>query len=81
MNASKNPTKWAKSKHIFEHCFRALSPFMKNMLSVGLNAAQVSPTIEATTNVKIPVLNPYGLLFGGLLLLIMVYFQECIQQS
>jgi len=46
MNTSRNRTKWGKSKHILEQIFRALAPFMKNMLSAGINAAQVSVTVE-----------------------------------
>ena len=50
MNASKNPTTWGKSKHILEQCFRALSPFTKNVLSVGMSAAQVpSRTLRLIT--------------------------------
>jgi hypothetical protein len=45
LNTAKNPTKWKKSKHVLEQCFRALAPFMKNVLSVALNAAQVLSTM------------------------------------
>jgi hypothetical protein len=46
MNSTKNRTKWGKSKHILELCFKALAPFTKNVLSVGMNAAQVPSTPE-----------------------------------
>jgi hypothetical protein len=45
-SASKNHSKWGKSKHILEQCFRALAPFTKNVLSVGMHAAQVRSTAE-----------------------------------
>jgi hypothetical protein len=45
LNALKGRTKWRKSKDVLEQCFRALAPFMKNVLSVGLHAAQVISTL------------------------------------
>jgi hypothetical protein len=69
--ASQNRSKWQKSKDLVEQCFTALAPFMKNVLSIAQQAAQVIYLLKVS-NKKIPVLNSYGLLFGGVLLLITV---------
>ena len=45
LSASKNRTKWRKSKDVIEQCFRVLAPFMKNVLSVGLNGVPVASTL------------------------------------
>jgi hypothetical protein len=56
-----NPTKWTKCKKVIANTFTATSPFAKNLLTIAKEAVQI------------PVLNPYGLLFGGLMLLITVH--------
>jgi len=45
MNPLRDKTKWGKSKQILEQCFRALAPFMKNVLPVG-RSNQVTSTKE-----------------------------------
>ena len=49
---SQNRTKWRKSKDLIEQCFRALAPFMKNILSTALSAAQVN-TLPAISNYRV----------------------------
>ena len=61
MNASKNRTTWGKSKHILEQCFRALTPFTKNALSVAVNAAQVSFTHH---NLRVTSRSPFSIHTG-----------------
>jgi hypothetical protein len=56
-----NQTIWSKTKKVVENIFTATSPFAKNFLTVAKDAVQI------------PVLNPYGLLCGGLMLLITVH--------
>jgi hypothetical protein len=73
MNNPDKRSKWGKTKHILEQCFRALAPFTKNVLSVGMSAVQVPSTTEIRSNAEIPIFNPYGLVFGGILLLVTVY--------
>jgi len=41
MKTSQTRTKRRKSKDLVEQCFTALAPFMKNVLSVAMSAAQV----------------------------------------
>ena len=55
-----NPTKWAKCKKVVANTFTATSPFAMNLLTIAKDSTQI------------PVMNPYGLLFGGLMLLITV---------
>jgi hypothetical protein len=55
-----NPTKWEKCKKVVANIFTATSPFAKNLLTIAKEGAQI------------PIMNPYGLLFGGLMLLITV---------
>jgi hypothetical protein len=55
-----NSTKWSKCKKVIANTFKATSPFAMNLLTIAKDGAQI------------PVLNPYGLLFGGLMLLITV---------
>jgi hypothetical protein len=56
-----NPTKWEKCRNAVVNTFMATSPFVMNVLTITKEGAQI------------PVLNPYGLLFGGLMLLITVH--------
>jgi len=44
--AVKDPTKSKKAKHVMESCFRALAPFLKNVLYVGQSASQVSLSLK-----------------------------------
>lgn len=67
---------WSKFTYAVECVFTALSPFAKSFLQVANNAQSVNAIqtclIFILMIVQIPVLNPYGLICGGLLLLITV---------
>jgi hypothetical protein len=41
LRASKNRSKWGECKHIIQQCFKALAPFTKTVLSIGMHSAQV----------------------------------------
>jgi hypothetical protein len=61
-----NSTKWAKCKKVVANTFTAISPLVTNVLTITKEGA------------SIPVLNPYGLLFGGLMLLITVHPRRAV---
>lgn len=63
---------WGKYEHLIQCAFTAFSPFAKNFLTIAKEAQQVSPFFKRVLTCKIALLNPYGLLCGGLLLLITV---------
>lgn len=71
-NSVKDRTGWSKGKDIVECIFTALSPLSKNFLTIAKEGQAVPPSLCLRLTSQIPVLNPYGLICGGLLLLITV---------
>ena len=68
-----NPDLWSKAKHRAAQVFTATSPFFKNFLIVAMNAQSVRPLQPPQLiPLQIPVLNPYGLVVGGLMLFMTV---------
>lgn len=65
-NSVVNPTKWTNCKKVVANTFTAISPLVTNVLTIAKEGAQI------------PFLNPYGLLFGGLMLLITVHSRRVV---
>jgi hypothetical protein len=64
---------WPKFTHVVECVFTALSPFAKNLLMIAKDSQWVMSLVPfILIVVQMPVSNPYGLICGGLLLLITV---------
>ena len=70
-NEVNDQTAWEKCKHTIQCAFTAFSPFAKHFLTIAKDAQAVFST-PYLSHLQIPVLNPYGLLCSGLLLLIVV---------
>lgn len=69
---AKNLTRTQKAAEIVSRSFRVIGPVVKNFLIVAKEGQSVSDVLALLTAWQIPVLNPYGLLCGGLMLLIKV---------
>jgi hypothetical protein len=69
----KNRNAWGKFEYGIQRVFATFSPFAKNFLTIAKEGQQVmsSYSVHAYPE-QILVLNPYGLLCGGLFLLITV---------
>lgn len=70
-NDVSDQTTWEKCRHAVQCAFTAFSPFAKNFLTI-MKEGQAVRVIPRLSHLQIPALNPYGLLCGGLLLLIVV---------
>lgn len=63
------------AKDIVRKWYRASYPFMQIFLEVGVAGSAVIPLFLRANELQLPVLNPYGLLCGGLLILNRVRIQ------
>jgi hypothetical protein len=70
------PTRKKKFQDVMLGWFRASYPFAKLVLEITKEGVAVSSFASHAADTQMPILNPYGLLFAGLLALLKVYSKD-----